>query len=665
MMSWRVILRPESGFLIGGIGEPPRGVHAASGFVHDPTSGSVEAVLPGTSIKGVLRDAFRRFGTVRTGSSCSGEADCRCPACRVFGTAEKPGKLAVRSALVPAERHDRSRVAIERSTRTSARAGRALWSEQRAWTSNVIDLTLAATDELEPEEAQLLETFWAWLGAVGLSVGKGKSTGGGYLTIQSVDRFEPAADRLPSTVRGDGPAVPYRILIELLEPTRLVGLRQREFFRDALDAIPAATVRGALGWALVRSGREDLATDLFRSPAQVRVATAYPVETGLPESAAEEPIPWLSVALCRGDPRHRVNLAPLKVAARLGATVSSSPTCPTCRADLEAVEAPSPPTIVIGRTAIEAGTGRVALGMLYYEVAVAPGARFVAQMLARPDQAEALAALGEVWVGGRKRSGQGRARITVEPVELEPLSRRLEGTRATLARLGVDARQIAFLGLLGDAALENPLRAELEARGLQVVAGELRSTIRGGWDEERNAPRPVREVIRGGSWIAVEVPPSVDEAVLERLEAEGIPDPMGIEPALFRVRSDWEVVELSDPETPARPSAEAVDVQIKEVRDLCRRHASALPERSQLQTLLRFAQSTDSPEELRLFIQYQASRDQFRRFKAFLTELVAKLEKRFSDDIIGARRYLGWVVRAGNVERLRAAQDQGRAPRDR
>lgn len=102
-------------------------------------------------------------------------------------------------------------------------------------------------------------------------------------------------------------------------------------------------------------------------------------------------------------------------------------------------------------------------------------------------------------------------------------------------------------------------------------------------------------------------------------------------------------------------AAPDVDAMVRAARDLCRRAGESgdLPERATLQTLLRFAQGTDSVEEAILFVQYQASRDTFRRSRRFLAELAAVLAKDYASDIGVVRRFLGLVVRAGEVERKR------------
>lgn len=667
MTGWRLQASSEAGFLVGGIGDVPRGVHAASGVVPDPDSGTPVAWLPGTSLKGVLRSAFRRFAEARGGPACTDAADCRCPACRVFGTPDRAGTVAIRSVLVSSRAEERQRVAIERWTRTVARTRGGLWGERRARPEGAIGLTVEIVAPLDPETLDLLDGFWHWLVATGLSVGRSKSSGSGFLRLHAVERLPERPAIIPRPPAGDGSVRPYRLRLQFLEPARLVGLRQREFFRDALDAIPSTTLRGAIGWELVRRGRPDLATDLFRSPTPVRLATAYPLAAGAASSAlGQDVVPWLSLARCRGTPRHRFDLAPPRIAAELGAEPGDDVRCPACGAEVDAGELWTlPEYLVVGRTAIDARTRRVTPGMLFTEVVVPPGASFEAFLLAGAEQAEAIAALEEVHVGGRIRSGQGLARVTVEPETTASLDGRLARTRTALARHGVQGANVAVLGFLGDAAVGTPLRTILEGRGFRIIAADLRTVVRGGWSEEENRPQPIRELIRGGSWVALEVPEDSGLAELERLEREGIDDPLGTTPALLRVRDDWEVIDVPEPVPSAPTTAAETDAQIREIRELCQQQRASLPKRASLQTLLRYAQSTDSVREAILFIEYQASRREFADSRPFLLQLAQQAERRFHDDIAGLRRYLGWVVRAANVERPEDARGDGGGDRGR
>jgi hypothetical protein len=645
MSGWRLTLTARSSYLVGGVGQAPLGSHVAAPFLAGRHLEDEEALLPGTSVRGVVRDAFRRFVEARTEWTCAAPDQCDCPCCRLFGSGNRTGKLMVRSGRATAARDPRSRIALDRATRTAARAGHALWTEERARADFTIDLELRASTD--SEEARLLDDFWPWLSLVGLALGRSKSTGGGSFEINVVshEREQPRHTRAPST-ESDAPPRSYLLSVTLLEPARLVGIRQRDFFRDALQSVPSATLRGAIGWAMQRRGDDALATELFRSSTSVRLGTAYPT---LETASLSGAVPWLSVQVCRGEPRHRVNLALAKVAWRMGSALQLPEVCPRCGAHLEEPDGDGAGPLVIGRTAIDPHTRSVAQDMLYYETVAAPGSTFVAYMLARPGQAEAIAHYSELLIGGRTAAGRGLARLQVLPLDVPSLESRLAGTAQALAALGVAHETIAILGFVSEAGMGAPLRQVLMDRGLPVLTAELRSIVRGGWDQERGYPRSLRQLISGGSWVAVEAGGESALHELERLERFGIADPDGTAHAMLLVREDWEVMEMTPPTRSV--AATEVDDLILGIVDICRQYARQLPDRSALQTLLRYAQSTDSVQETILFIRYQASREEHGRNRAFFIRIAEEVERRFPRNIEGARRYLAFVVRAANVER--------------
>jgi len=106
-------------------------------------------------------------------------------------------------------------------------------------------------------------------------------------------------------------------------------------------------------------------------------------------------------------------------------------------------------------------------------------------------------------------------------------------------------------------------------------------------------------------------------------------------------------------ETPLSAAGTDIDELVREARTLCGKHARTLPARAGLQTLLRFAQGTESVEEMVLFIEYQASRDQFKKAKDFLGDVAQFIGSRFPGNPKGAQRFLGLIVRAGHVEAKR------------
>lgn len=100
-------------------------------------------------------------------------------------------------------------------------------------------------------------------------------------------------------------------------------------------------------------------------------------------------------------------------------------------------------------------------------------------------------------------------------------------------------------------------------------------------------------------------------------------------------------------------SVAEVDAMVRAAVGLCKRAEENLPERSTLQTLLRFAQGTDSVQEALLFMRYQASRETHKKYAGFLEELASVVEKDYAGNIDATRRFLGILVRAGTVELAR------------
>jgi hypothetical protein len=114
---------------------------------------------------------------------------------------------------------------------------------------------------------------------------------------------------------------------------------------------------------------------------------------------------------------------------------------------------------------------------------------------------------------------------------------------------------------------------------------------------------------------------------------------------------------------PADLSAERLDEAVRTARDLCarfrqverrggQRRVMGLPDKSALQGLLSFAQSTPSTTEAVLFVRYQATRLTRNREERFLVSLADELEANWSASIEQLRRFLGILVRAGVVARL-------------
>jgi CRISPR/Cas system CSM-associated protein Csm3 (group 7 of RAMP superfamily) len=542
---YRLRLRAVGPALLGGLGERQPGVHAASGLLPGQgagaAGGSHTAVLLGSSLKGVLRHDAARLAEARGQATCRAQPQgCgACVVCQVFGAPNQPGKLAVRSATaIAADLGVASSVGIDRRTRTADRAGRRLWSELRALADFEVDL--AAAVPLTGEEAQLVEGLLDWEQATGLRLGRRKSAGLGAFDL-AWQRLDQAAPVTGGRLLGAQAGTPARYLVHIqaVEPLRLAGPPRRVFLRDSLEVIPATTLRGALGWALAHRGDGDAAGDLFIDRPVRLSEGVHQAPNGLPGR-------WLGVLECRAAIPHRIDPTMRLVGDALGDHTSTAEllTCPVagCGAWLKPAAAARPPLLVVGQTKIDPVRRRVREGLLFHQVVVRPGATFTAELVALPEQADLLAGLAEVLVGGNRSRGLGRALLSVEPAPpLPPVAERVAHTTAMARRRGGgldDAEELAVLGLVSDGFAAVPLRALLADRGLTVVAGEVRAVARGSYDERDGGARPQRRLLARGSWVAVrgrDLP-----ARLLALERDGIDDPAGLQPLWLRVRHDLE-----------------------------------------------------------------------------------------------------------------------------
>lgn len=520
MTTIRLRLSARSGSLLGGIEAAGYGINASSAEIVT-ASGDRVATLLGSSLRGVLRDGFRRFSEARTGEACSLRSDCRCAACSLFGGPDRAGSIEVRSAFAaPAAGGVRSGVSIDRQRRTADRAGRRLWTEQRSHADFEAELRVSAA--APAEHGELFELYLGFVEATGLHLGRRRSAGAGEIAVTRVLGDESEARPHGQLPGADTARTPWLLEIEALEPLRIAGRAQRAFFRETLGVIPASMLRGALGGALLRELGMDAAEDLV-TVRPALVSTAVPVVADeLPPGA------WSGTVRCRGEAPHVIDLTARIVRRALGHDVDLT-TCPRCGAGLKAHRPPAPPTLVLGQTAIDPRRRRAADEQLRGQVVVAPGARFRARLDATADQAAALAALGTIQVGGNRTRGLGLAHLSVDPWPTPPPA----AARVATSSRAIGA-EVAVLGLVSDAAPSEPVATMLTSRGLEIVTARVRTTVRGGWDEVRRELRPVRRLLAAGSWVAVRGPGLVEAAAA--LEANPAPDPEGTDPVWLTVR---------------------------------------------------------------------------------------------------------------------------------
>lgn len=87
---------------------------------------------------------------------------------------------------------------------------------------------------------------------------------------------------------------------------------------------------------------------------------------------------------------------------------------------------------------------------------------------------------------------------------------------------------------------------------------------------------------------------------------------------------------------------------VQTARQVCAQ--DRIPERAALQNLLRFAQAHDTIAEIELFIRYQGARAGAGQ-RDFFTSLAKHVVDLCDGDPERARRFLGYVVRAGVIQR--------------
>ncbi|GIU84524.1 MAG: hypothetical protein KatS3mg008_1299 [Acidimicrobiales bacterium] len=482
-----------------------------------------KVVLLGSTVRGILRHTALRLARAE-GEVCSGETGCGCRVCRIFGTPDRPGTLQVRTSTAPlVDLREVTRVTIDRRLRTAARQKRLLATDTAAFAEHTVRVTAAG---LDGEDEAFVEKLLGWVQLVGLRIGRRRSTGAGATRVE-VRELSPQATAAPTSAAHPGPAggeqtagdqtageqtadgSHYReraggrqlrvVVVEALEPLRLAGRAQRAFLRESERAIPPNTLRGALGWALARAHGDDAARWLMVDE-PIRVGPGWACDDGADD---RDPTPWLGLHRCRGTAGHTVDLCEAKIRA----TLSGEPVemrCPQCGSWLKPAGPASPRLVVLGQTAIDPRRNRAAEGQLRYQVAVAPGERFCALVEATDAQFDLLAGLGEILVGGNKGRGLGAASLRVGPaVRVDPFVAGYGFKDVDFAVPGGGTRRVAVAGFAADAHCREPLADVLARAGLEVVACEIRTVTRGGWDTEGRALRPIRRLVRAGSWIAV------------------------------------------------------------------------------------------------------------------------------------------------------------------
>lgn len=454
-----------------------------------------DVILLGSTVRGVLRHVALRLAEAR-GAPCTAQPECDCPPCRLFGGPDRPGRIAVRSSVAPGWFRDTTSVAIDRRRRTADRQGRRLSSALTAIADHRISVT--ATD-LEPRDEQFLDVLFGWIQLVGLQLGQKRSAGFGWTTVTVETTGTSSSVRAGPGAKSHAPRSANDrerrcLWLTALEPIRLSSRVQRDFYRDSDRTVPPNTLRGALGWALVEHHGDDVARWLMTDePIGIGPGWLRDPSDG---DDVTDPTRWLGRYRCRGSNggvHHDVDLA----AAQIRAALRDEPVkliCPRCDASVKPSRGASPSYVVLGQTEIDRHRNRAAEHQLRFQATVSPGTQFAALVEATPQQFELLASLETVFVGGNRRRGLGATEIKLSP----PLN-----SGQTFAPVDLEGVEVVVAGLATDGFAPVALRQRFENEGLSVVAANVRTVERGGWDTLQNQMRPVRRLLQAGSWFAL------------------------------------------------------------------------------------------------------------------------------------------------------------------
>lgn len=552
MIRGDLILRLTGAALLGGHTAPPTEVDAATASFVDPETGTRVPFMPGSAVRGALREAVSRLVTSEGQQQpppCDIDAPCvgePCVVCRLFGRAgvDRPGliedgavargggwmKRSIRIADArpskPVPLSTRHGVAIDRRT-GHASPGR-YFQRQVADTASEVTFVAAWHGDPLPEDLETLTRALPLLDAIGGARSRGLGRVTASLSVHG--DADPAPRTSIELASGAAKGRPIVVGLEALEPLHLGGIPDSTSFASTERVVTGAALKGALVAALVRCGLDD-SDERFRAlvdPAVTHFSDLLP-------AARSDVVPFAlprTAVRCTDCGRHvedrilREALAEVLAESRVAVP---PPTCPRCESPLRPASGVWPTAEhrrrLVTRLRLDPRSRAYAQGRLYAREQIEAGSRFagVTRSLV-PDALAALQLLRDrkapIYVGGMRSRGLGACRIVIEPWTEDPL-RRLEIFQQTASRqfgslleavgwdpaglvpvlaaspldLGHAAEPSAAAGAIGRALFGE---AAFEVRGEWVRRGP-----RSGWDDHvRPGARPVLDVLEAGScWL--------------------------------------------------------------------------------------------------------------------------------------------------------------------
>jgi hypothetical protein len=644
MTRFEVRVVPHTSLYVGGYAQ------AAGGSDGDTASDPWGLLLPGSAVKGALREA-----AVRLVQGAGRGSDLLTA---LFGADGQEGLLRVgtlrpEASIDGADGTVRNHVSLERATRQAA--------PQRLFQNRVTPARpgLGFRGLLESREALAGETLGLLLSAVRITdqIGGGRGRGLGLVTVTLAEL--PAAEPASRAEREDATRLVLRLEAE--EAIHLSGVKDPSNYVASKDYLDGSTVRGAVARALGGRPADPEMELLFGGDAPAvfgdgrpggRDAVPAPMTVQEPKRGGGAPYD-LAVRLCAdacgGQPLER----PDDVRTARGTYARGE----------GGWRAVSLKRRTVTRTARDAASGRGADGQLYSleildPIHDDPGGQgtgrlcFHVPVTGTPEQLALVlrAADRGLAVGGDRSRGFGRlrlAKVVYEPA-LAPLEERHRAWAEAVGRLGVPAPEsTGVLLALGSLAVSHErLAAALFAEGLELREGVARRQTHGGWNARLQLPRTVSShYVPGSTFIVARLDGGSALAALARLEERGLgpgrADGWGLLAACHPIHLELSHggKELSSLSPTQRRAIDLAKEGLVTAAEELLENSEVRPDQddfghSQLRNLGAVAMETESPAVVLNFIRYQMGRDDKKRGWARETKGV-RLGDRFLEALGG------------------------------
>ncbi len=522
--------------LVGGHSAPV--AEADAGTARDRMG---QILIPGSSVKGALRQAVRELVLAEDGRACDAPWEpCRdepCAVCRVFGLSGpdrpmiktrqggkvEPGGIRVSDAVLQSGGRDglavRNGVAIDRWTGAAAPG--------RLYRREVFEARESATFEARLEASVDGDSWRLLERAIPLVEGIGNSQSRGYGEVVRISLSDAQQPEPHVTVSSPDRE---RLIVTLTadEPLCLGSLPDPGFYRATERSVTGGTLLGAITRAASSAGIID--GDRIEG---LRFSDLHP---GLGGDRLSLPMPRCAMRCrkCKRNFDRSIHEALGRHLAREGMGQPTPASCASCGGVLKPVAGwlggTDPQTRVVTRLARDPVTRSAAPGHLHAREQIEAGSVFVGTCVAEGAGRALLEALADrgvpVRVGGLRSRGLGTVKLRIRGTGTD-LSRRLDEFRERASGLlhGIDLPRdpAALILVVCRTDLAAGMGDVLGAcgAGARLFASWARPCLRSGWNGSAGTPSTVRQVVAAGSCWLVEAP-SVDQSQLSAAETEGI-----------------------------------------------------------------------------------------------------------------------------------------------